>query len=53
MNESIKTLETRCSCKAYTDKMIPEDILQEILVAALVSKMLQLLLSQTKRFVMS
>ena len=35
MNESIKTLETRCSCKAYTDKMIPEDILQEILEAGL------------------
>ena len=38
MNESIKTLETRCSCKAYTDKMIPEDILQEILEAGLYAR---------------
>ena len=35
MNETIKTLETRCSCKAYTDKMFPKDLLDEILEAGL------------------
>lgn len=35
MNETIKTLESRCSCKAYTDEMVPEDSLKEILEAGL------------------
>ena len=33
MNESMKTLLTRRSCRAYTDQLVPEDVLSRILEA--------------------
>jgi len=35
MNETIKTLVSRCSAKSYTDQQVPEEILDTILEAGL------------------
>ena len=33
MNESMNTLITRRSCRAYTDQLVPDDVLARILEA--------------------
>ncbi len=35
MNETMKTLKNRCSVKKYTDRQVPEDVLDAILEAGL------------------
>ncbi|MBQ8796845.1 MAG: nitroreductase [Oscillospiraceae bacterium] len=35
MNETIKTLKSRISVKSYTDKQVPEDLLEAVLEAGL------------------